>query len=379
MTEHLCPLWGEPLLTPPKTAEGVYLVYSPRAGGIYGLTGQWGGEVERSGRTIAQLRQARPRAKANLSHWIYRQNLEAGLLRPPVAIPNSARHDVLDWGLDLIDVARRAPRLDPDAVLAQYARNPSALDRRLTLLNELLLQQDLPQPTDETKLHRVCRDYAGFRAAAAATTSAAEETEFRKHIEVKGWAIFPLQYLHHTPQGEFIYPPATCTLDARMWVEEQLRERSTNEQVFVAMWFDQSLNAAYKEGFAQGIAQAGYAPYRVDQDTHHSDKLDDRVLAGIRHSRIVVADFTCEKFIREGHTECEGRPNGNVHYEAGFAHGLGLPVIYTCHRACKAYLNFDTRQINHILWTDATDLARQLQARLEGQFGHGPVQHAPDA
>ena len=75
----------------------------------------------------------------------------------------------------------------------------------------------------------------------------------------------------------------------------------------------------------------------------------------------------------------EGRPNGNVHYEAGFAHGLGRPVIYTCREDCKDYLRFDTRQIHHIFWTDADDLACQLQARLEGQFGHGPVQHAPDA
>ena len=102
-------------------------------------------------------------------------------------------------------------------------------------------------------------------------------------------------------------------------------------------------------------------------------------MAGIRQSRIVVADFTCEIFIREGHTECEGWPNGNVHNEAGFAHGLGLPVIYTCHRACEAYLNFDIRQTNHILWTDVGDLARQLQERLESQFGHGPAKHVPDA
>ncbi len=34
MTEHLCPLLGEPLVTPSRTAEGVYLVYSPRAGSV---------------------------------------------------------------------------------------------------------------------------------------------------------------------------------------------------------------------------------------------------------------------------------------------------------------------------------------------------------
>ena len=162
-------------------------------------------------------------------------------------------------------------------------------------------------------------------------------------------------------------------------VEEQLRERDIGQQVFVAMWFDDSLCEAREKGFKQGIKWAGYEPYLVDEDKHHSDKLDDRVLVGIRQSRIVVADFTCDTFIREGRTECEGLANGNVHYEAGFAHGLGLPVIYTCREDCKGYLRFDTRQINHILGTDAADLARQLQERLEGQFGRGPVQDVPDA
>ena len=377
MAKHQCPLWGEPLTISPITAEGVYLVYSPRAGGVYGLGREWGIRA-RSGWCIDQLRQASCRQKANLSHWIYRQNLKSGLLRPPEATPES-RHHVLDWGWEANRLAA-APCLDPETVKAQYARTPSALDRRLTLLNELLLQQDLPRPPDETKLHRVCRDYEGFRAAAAATTSAAEELEFRKHIEAKGWAIFPSQHLHRTPQGKFIYPPATCTLDARMWVEEQLREHSRGQQVFVAMWFDECLKKeVYEGGFKQGIELAGYDAKRTDDDTLHSDKLDDRVMADIRQSHIVVADFTCEQFTREGVDQPEGLPNGNVHYEAGFAHGLGLPVIYTCHEDCKDYLRFDTRQINHIFWTDAADLARQLQARLEGQFGRGTVQHSPDA
>ena len=68
MTEHLCPLWGEPLLTPPRTAEGVYLVYSPRAGGVY-----MGCRADRQ--------------KASLSHWIYRQHLAAGLGTAPCGHP----------------------------------------------------------------------------------------------------------------------------------------------------------------------------------------------------------------------------------------------------------------------------------------------------
>ncbi len=283
--------------------------------------------------------------------------------------------------LRMIDpkLLQQAPSLDPETVLAHYGRPPSALDRRLTLLRELLRQQDIPRSTNETKLHQMCTDYEGFRAAAAAweTDADSEAEEFWVHLEKEGWvrrrpALPASKVVSLDPEpGELLYNvPAVCTLDARLWVEEQLQARSGNEQVFVAMWFDECLKKeVYEEGFKKGIEEAGYKAKRTDDDTHHSDKLDDRAKADIRQSRIVVADFTCEKFTREGRDKQEGLPNGNVHYEAGFAHGLGRPVIYTC----KDYLRFDTRQINHIFWTDAADLARQLQARLEGQFGRGKV------
>ena len=91
------------------------------------------------------------------------------------------------------------------------------------------------------------------------------------------------------------------------------------------MWFDECLKEeAYKEGFAKGIERAGYKAKRTDDDTLHSDKLDDRVLADIRQSRIVVADFTCVTFMRNVRRQAvRACANGNVHYEAGFAHGLG--------------------------------------------------------
>ena len=371
MTEPLCPLWGE---TPVTTLDenGVLFVYSPRAGGVYGLTGEWGRAA--GSRTIRDLIEAPDREKANLSHWIYRQNLDAGLLRPP-ATTRESRHHVLEWGRDANRLAA-APRLDPETVKVQYARTPSALDRRLYLLNELLLQQDLPKPQDKHLQHRVYVDYSGFRAAAAAWETDSEAEEFWEHLETKGWVrTRPMEF-----GGRAAAIPADCTLDARLWVEEQLQELSSNEQVFVAMWFDECLKEeAYKEGFAKGIERAGYKAKRTDDDTHHSDKLDDRVLADIRQSRIVVADFTCETFIRKDGDKQEGLPNGNVHYEAGFAHGLGRPVIYTCRDTCKDYLRFDTRQIHHIFWSDAADLARKLQDRLEGQFGRGTVQEIPDA
>ncbi len=64
----------------------------------------------------------------------------------------------------------------------------------------------------------------------------------------------------------------------------------------------------------------------------------------------MVADFT-------------GQRNG-VYFEAGFAYGLGRKVIWMCHEADKDTLHFDTRQFNHIMYTDLEQARRQLTDRI---------------
>jgi nucleoside 2-deoxyribosyltransferase len=46
--------------------------------------------------------------------------------------------------------------------------------------------------------------------------------------------------------------------------------------------------------------------------------INDEIIAQIRRSRFMVCDLT-------GH-------RGGVYFEAGFAYGLGMPVIYTCRK-----------------------------------------------
>lgn len=53
--------------------------------------------------------------------------------------------------------------------------------------------------------------------------------------------------------------------------------------------------------------------------------------AEIRRSRFLVADFTHDK--KQG-------ARGSVYYEAGFAHGLNIPVIFTARDGTKPH--FDT-------------------------------------
>lgn len=132
-------------------------------------------------------------------------------------------------------------------------------------------------------------------------------------------------------------------------------------QAFVAMWFDPSMDEAYRSGFSPAIAEAGYSPLRVDQK-EHSNKIDDEIIAEIRRSRFVIADFTCEIFDRTKGQIAIAR--GGVYYEAGFAQGLGIPVIWTCRKDCIGHVHFDTRQYNHIVWTTPEDLQRQLINRI---------------
>ena len=142
---------------------------------------------------------------------------------------------------------------------------------------------------------------------------------------------------------------------------EELREvHPDSNQAFVAMWFDDELKPAYVDGVKRAIEGAGYRPCRVDNQ-QFTDKIDDRIISEIRRSRFIVADFSQGK---------DGA-RGGVYYEAGFAHGLGRKVIFTCRKEDIDQLHFDTRQYNHIVWENAEDLRKQLEERITAVMGDG--------
>jgi len=148
--------------------------------------------------------------------------------------------------------------------------------------------------------------------------------------------------------------------------EELQAKEVKSSQAFVAMWFDLSVKEAYENGIYKAIYDSGYDPRRVDQQHHHLNKVDDEIIAEIRRSRFLVADFTCEK----------GKVRGSVYFEAGFASGLNIPIIWTCKATSKDDLQFDTRQYPHIVWKDSTDLYSQLKARIGALIGQGPKRGA---
>jgi len=142
------------------------------------------------------------------------------------------------------------------------------------------------------------------------------------------------------------------------FLEDIRRRTPRSQQVFVAMWFHPCMTSVYEKHVAPAIRSAGYDPKRIDKKEHFG-KIDDEIIGEIRRSRFIVADFT-------GH-------RGGVYYEAGFAHGLGIPVIFSCRKKELHRLHFDVRQYVTIDWETPEDLGSRLKNRVVGAIGWGPL------
>ncbi|WP_457579227.1 hypothetical protein [Ensifer adhaerens] len=164
------------------------------------------------------------------------------------------------------------------------------------------------------------------------------------------------------------------TFDGYSRLDEVNSKSSSSSQAFVAMWFGSEVAQAYNEGIVPAIKDAGYKPMRIDQK-EHNNKIDDEIIAEIRRSRFLVADFTC------GLVDSGGKdiaiPRGGVYYEAGFAQGLGIPVIWCCRQDHIDHVHFDTRQFNHITWSSPQELREKLRNRIGAVLGDGPLAGKP--
>lgn len=143
---------------------------------------------------------------------------------------------------------------------------------------------------------------------------------------------------------------------------ENLRKANYFSDIgFCAMWFDKRLLPLWNDGIYKAIDGAGYKPERID--THqHNNRIDDEIIAMIRRSKFVVADFVGNR--------------AGVYFEAGYALGAGLPVIWTCNKDKLHRIHFDNRQYNFVTWEfgKLDEFKAALQNRIEATIGQGPLQ-----
>ena len=159
-------------------------------------------------------------------------------------------------------------------------------------------------------------------------------------------------FIRRKGSGNYVF-----TMKGLIHAESKLAEASSGVQGFVAMWFDDDMKAVYEAAIEPAISDAGYDPFRVDSH-EHVNRIDDEIISQIRASRFLVADFT-------GH-------RGGVYFEAGYALGRGLPVIWTCRKNDLDQLHFDTRQYKFIDWENPEEFRERLRNRIGAIIGQGP-------
>lgn len=164
----------------------------------------------------------------------------------------------------------------------------------------------------------------------------AEHLFIISQLKLKGWI-------------EEIERKLRVTADGWQYLDERRRSNEKSKSVFVATWFADELDEAYKQ-IERAVADTGYSAVWM-KISKHNDMIDNRIIAELRKCKFAICDFT-------GH-------RNNVYFEAGFAKGLNIPVIWMCRDDDKEKLAFDTRQFLHILWKSECDIYQSLRDHIE--------------
>ena len=152
-------------------------------------------------------------------------------------------------------------------------------------------------------------------------------------------------------------------------IDELKRQYVQSNIGFIAMKFEDSLIEYSRKWFEGAIKDAGYDA-KVMYSHQHTKLIDNEMKALIRRSKFLVCDMT-------------GNSRG-AYYEAGFAHGLGIPVIFLCesdyfHKKENFLgpesqgVHFDTNHYTFIEWhpDKGEELKKELTAMIEAAIGSG--------
>jgi nucleoside 2-deoxyribosyltransferase len=131
---------------------------------------------------------------------------------------------------------------------------------------------------------------------------------------------------------------------------EDMERVSSSQQAFVAMSFDPSMDRIYAK-IDSAVRSVGFTPRNIGLKEHNNNIVDE-IQYEIRQSRFVIADVTGQKT--------------GVFWEAGYAMGLGIPVIWSCRKDEIGKVHFDTNHYSHVVWEKEDDLFTKLVNRIKG-------------
>ena len=325
-----CPIWDGLKIDPRYPAEQNVVddgsrFYSSRAGGPF-LLMPTGAPLLDSDSLDDEQKSLTDRQKVNLSYWIYKHNLENRLFDE---LSNQVLQEPGRFVRWMKSHQDRVLQLDKAWVEGHRNSTPSAEDRMLMFLRELIRINDTGEPP------RTSEEYSSegeLLLAAGGCRNGNDRKELENYTATQGWMVPAKSNLHYSTR---------INLGARLYVEQRTRELDESRQGFVAMSFAPSLAYVYEEGIAPAIRAAGYEPCLI-KDKEFTGGVMDEIMAEIRKSRFVVADFTaCKECTVD--QPCKNDAPGGVYCEAGFALGLDKTVFLTCREPCAQTLHFRHR------------------------------------
>lgn len=155
--------------------------------------------------------------------------------------------------------------------------------------------------------------------------------------------------------GAYIFEPLQLSFKGWERFDELQRGRSVGRIAFMAMQFgEQELDTVYRDCFIPAVSATGFQLKRLDEG-QPAGLIDDRLRVEIRQARFLLADLTHQ--------------NRGAYWEAGFAEGLGKPVIYTCRKDAfngGGGTHFDTNHHLTVIWEPGREgeAAEKLKATI---------------
>lgn len=167
--------------------------------------------------------------------------------------------------------------------------------------------------------------------------------------------LFKGHYISNNTNEAFYSQDIFCACDVHLTMAglAEITKDASNEQCFVAMWFNPHMDN-YRKSIKCAISKAGYDPVIADE-VLHNDQIMPKVLELIKNSRFVIADLTSPK----------NDARGGVYYEVGYANGLGSQVILTCEEKCMEDVHFDLKQVMCYEWTNENGVLKHKNQDFE--------------
>lgn len=129
---------------------------------------------------------------------------------------------------------------------------------------------------------------------------------------------------------------------------EELRTNVGSRKAFIAMSFQNPERKKLQEAIEGACRETGWEGAPIDKSEYLGGVMDE-IISKINQSRFIIAEFTGNR--------------AGVYYEAGYAEGRGIPVIYAIKKGEKEP-HFDTRHLNHIEWETFDELKQKLINRI---------------